>query len=118
MIFAKTPSPVQTEAELVPVLPVSTPKTTTPTLLPNSEALKVKLRDSVRYCFIDSPDEDAFVTIIDSQSNPDLGLLNKDTPVAKGLLGAAIGQEREVALPMGKSKIRVLDILKPRPRYS
>lgn len=73
--------------------------------------LKVQLRDSVRYCFVDSPEDDAFVTIVDSESNPDLGLLNKDTVVARALLGAAVGQERDAALPMGKRRLCILEIL-------
>jgi len=59
------------------------------------------------------PEDDAFVTIVDSESNPDLGLLNKDTVVARALLGAAVSQERNVALPMGKRRLRVLEILAP-----
>jgi hypothetical protein len=51
---------------------------------------------------------DAFVTIVDSESNPDLGFLNKDTVAVRALLGAAIGLERLVHLPMGKRTIRVL----------
>ncbi len=66
----------------------------------------------MRYCFVDSPEDDAIVTIVDSESNPELGFINKDTAVASALLGAVIGQEREVALPMGKRKIRVLEIIK------
>jgi hypothetical protein len=50
---------------------------------------------------------------VDSESNPDLALLNKDTVVARALLGAAVGQERDFALPMGKRTIRILEILKP-----
>jgi transcription elongation GreA/GreB family factor len=79
---------------------------------------KVKLSDSVHYCFVDSPDDDAFVTIVDSESNPELGFINKDTPVARALLGAAVGQERGVALPIGKRTIRVLEILKAQPEFS
>ena len=72
-------------------------------------ALKVQLRDSARYCFVDSPSEVAF---------PNLNLLHKNTVAARGLLGAAIGQKRHVAMPMGKRRIRVLDVLKAQPRFS
>lgn len=95
----------ESESSLQPSQPETraNPETNPPN--PSTD-LSVELRDSVRYCFVDSPDDDAFVT----------GLLNKDTPVARALLGLAIGQEREVALPMGKRRIRVLEIHKPRPR--
>lgn len=71
--------------------------------------LKAQLRDSVRYCVVDSPDENAFETIVNSESSPDLGLLNKNTVVARALLGAVIGQKRDVAPPMSKRTIRVLE---------
>jgi transcription elongation GreA/GreB family factor len=74
------------------------------------------VRDSVRYFFVDSTEDDAFVTIVDSESNTNLGPLNKDTVVARALLGAAVGQERDVALPMGKRRLRILEIHKPRHR--
>ncbi len=115
------PPMVQTDGEVVPIL--SVPQSdSTEKLDANSasspDLLKDELRDSVRFCFVDSPDDDAFVTIVDSESNPELGFINKDTPVARALLGAGIGQEPEALLPLGKRKIRVLKIHKPRPRLA
>jgi transcription elongation GreA/GreB family factor len=110
------PALVQADLDIVPIIPEPEPVETDANPPSLSSALKVGLRDSVRYCFVDSLDDDAFVTIVDSQSNPDLGLLNKNTAVARALLGAAIGQEREVALPMGKRRLRVLEILAPTQR--
>jgi very-short-patch-repair endonuclease len=108
---------VQPDLELVQIPPVPRPakaerRETKP--VGSAEVLKVQLRDLVRYCFADSPDDDAFVTIVDSESNANLGLLNKDTVVARALLGAAVGQDREVALPMGRRTIRILEVFKPR----
>lgn len=110
------PPPAQADPEAPSIIVVPQPVNTEKLDLnpiSHSEALKVQLRDSVRYCFVDSPDDEAFVTIVDSESNPDLGFLNKDTVVARALLGAAIGQERVANLPMGKRIIRILEVLKP-----
>jgi very-short-patch-repair endonuclease len=108
-------TPAQADLDLIPILPVLQP-TNVESLDANpvnsSGALKIELRDSVRFCFVDLPDDNVFVSIVDSESNPALGFINKDTPVARALLGAAIGQECLVHLPTGKQTIRVLQILK------
>jgi hypothetical protein len=41
--------------------------------------------------FADSPEKEAFLTIVDLDFNPDRGLLNKDAVVARTLSGATIG---------------------------
>jgi len=74
---------------------------------------QVEIGDSVRYCFVDAPDEDAFVTIVESASNPNLGMINMETVVARVLLGMEVGQEREVPLLAGRRKIRVKELHKP-----
>ena len=79
-------------------------------------ACQVEVGDSVRYNFVDSPQEDAFVTIVDTASNPNLGLINQGTAVAKTLLGMEAGHEREVPLPTGRRKLKVLEIHKPTRR--
>jgi hypothetical protein len=63
--------------------------------------LRVEPRDSMRYCFVDSRLDKAFATAVDAQSDPDLGLVNRDIPLARALLGAAIRQERYVAFSHG-----------------
>ena len=67
--------------------------------------------DSVRYRFVDD-DEEAFVTLVPYESNPNLGMINMDTPVARALLGRADGDECEVMLPTGKRSIRVIKVEK------
>jgi very-short-patch-repair endonuclease len=76
----------------------------------------VELSDSVRYCFADALDELEFVIIVDTPSNADLGMINRETDLAKALLGMRVGQEREVDLPMGKRVIRVAELHKPANR--
>jgi very-short-patch-repair endonuclease len=103
----------QADLDLIPVLPVpQNVEILDATPASSSGALKVEVRDSARFCFVDFPDDDVFVSIVDSESNPELGFIHKDTPIARALLGAAIGQECLVHLPMGKRTIRVLQILK------
>ena len=67
--------------------------------------------DSVRYRFVDE-DEEAFVTLVPYESNPNLGMINVDTPVGRALLGRADGDECEVMLPTGKRRIRVIKVEK------
>lgn len=102
-------------------LPVQSLTASTVNGLPPRKAIDSQLRvavgDSVRYCFVDAPEDDAFVTIVDSASNPNLGIINKDTVIARALAGLSMGEEGNAALPLGKRKIRVLDINKPRRRH-
>jgi transcription elongation factor GreA len=67
--------------------------------------------DSVRYRFVDE-DEEAFVTLVPYESNPNLGMINVDTPVGRALRGRADGDECEVMLPTGKRRIRVVKVEK------
>jgi very-short-patch-repair endonuclease len=111
------PSPVQPGLEpgsIIPFLRPAIAKELDANVVRASGALKVEIRDSVRFCFVDSPDEDAFVTIVDSESNPELGFINKDTAIARALLGPRIDGECDAILPLGRRKIRVLEIHKAR----
>ena len=75
-----------------------------------------EMGDSVRYCFVDAQEDEAFVTIVPYESKPNLGLINAETAVAKTLLGLEEGQEREALLPGGRRRLRVLSIRKRDPR--
>ncbi|MDD5200921.1 MAG: AAA domain-containing protein [Terrimicrobiaceae bacterium] len=80
----------------------------------NDESVpRAQVGDFVRYCFTDSPDDQAFVTIVETESKPHLNLINCETPIAKALLGMTPGQERVTALPGGRRTLRVLEIFKP-----
>jgi len=57
-------------------------------------------------------DEEAFVTIVPYESNPNLGLINCNTAIAKALLGRCLNDEADVALPHEKKRLRVLQIQK------
>ena len=81
---------------------------------PQRMSLAVEVGDSVRYCFADTPNDEAFVTIVPYKSNPTLGMINAETAVAKALLGHEKGGELEVALPSGHRRLRVLAVHKHR----
>lgn len=108
---ASLPAPAKpVQSDLLPqadVLPLWSAGKATP---------EVEVDDSVRYCFVDPPEDDAFVTIVESASNPNLGMINRETVVAKTLLGMEVGQEREVPLPARRRRIRVMELHKPRRR--
>jgi len=76
----------------------------------------IEVGDSVRYCFVDAPEEDAFVTIVESASDPKLDMISQDTLVAKTLLGLEVHEEREVPFPSGHRTIRVMVLYKPNHR--
>jgi len=50
--------------------------------------------------------------IVDSESKPELSLINRSTIVAKALLGMEVGQVKDVRLPNGARKIQVIDLHK------
>lgn len=94
----------QPAAGLTPTAPVAT----TP---------RVEVDDSVRYRLINGSEDEVFVTIVEGASNPILGMINRETAIAKALIGMEQGQEREVLLPEGKRTLRVVELLKPTRRH-
>jgi len=120
----------ETLSEKEPIAPTvrrPTPPANTPTaqadVVPRTEgfavgnaaptAPRVAVGDSVRFYFVDAPDEVAFVTIVETASNPVLDMINRETAVGKVLLGMAVGSERDVALPSGHRTIRVTELHQP-----
>lgn len=71
----------------------------------------VEVGDRVTYVVTDVPDEKHTVQIVDSASNPRLGLLNENTPVALALLGLGVGDEAILEVPrQPPHSIRLLKI--------
>jgi very-short-patch-repair endonuclease len=73
---------------------------------------RVEVGDSVRYCAASDQDDEVFVTIVPYESNPNLGLINCNTAIAKALLGCRQNDEVDVALPHETKRLRVLQIQK------
>ena len=71
----------------------------------------VEIGDRVTYCFIEETDQKNTVMIVDSESNPKLGLLNEQTPVAKALLGLSVWEVGVVNVAWQAARqVRVLRI--------
>jgi transcription elongation GreA/GreB family factor len=81
------------------------------TLTISKEDLFAEVGDSVTYCFSDKPEERKIVTIVDIESNPELSLINENTPLAKALLNAAVGDESEMEIKGNPSRmVRILRV--------
>jgi very-short-patch-repair endonuclease len=70
----------------------------------------VEVGDRVTYDFVDDPKNRHSVFIVDSASNPKMGIINELTPVAQALLGLSLGDVGELKVP--GQKIRQLRLLK------
>ena len=81
----------------------------------SNEGARIEVGDSVAFAFPDQPDAENWVTIISGESNPNLGLVNSGTPIARALLGATAGSERIAHLPAGARKIKILTVHPHRP---
>jgi very-short-patch-repair endonuclease len=81
----------------------------------SGNASSIEVGDSVAFIFAEEPVDENWVTIVAGESNPKLGLINKETPIARVLLGASVGAELLAQLPDGARKIRILTIQKHRP---
>ncbi|MDD5385073.1 MAG: DUF4011 domain-containing protein [Gallionella sp.] len=95
--------PLAVAAEVAPVMWEQTELIAT-------SGLEIEVGDFVSYCYIDDETKEISVQIIAGISNPSEGLINQNTPQAKALLGLCVGDEEDVKLPLGKRRIRVLDI--------
>jgi len=85
-----------------------------PALSISEEELYVEVGDRVTYCFVDKPEERHSVKIVDTESNPPLNLINENTPFAKALLNAALGDEPKLEVKGRPSRvIRILRINRP-----
>ena len=74
-----------------------------------SEAV-VEVGDTVIYFEIGRPDSAVSVTIVSGPSNPNAGIIDKDTPVARALLGLAEGEPGDLITPAGAKQIKVISI--------
>lgn len=71
----------------------------------------VEVGDRVTYVVVELADERHTVHIVDSQSNPRLGLLNEQTPVARALLGLGVGEDAALLVPgQPQRTVRVVKI--------
>jgi very-short-patch-repair endonuclease len=83
----------------------------------SANALSIEVGDSVAFTFANEPADENWVTIVSGESNPKLGLINKETPIARVVLGASVGAELFAHLPDGTRRIKILTIQKHRPAF-
>ncbi|MDD3813128.1 MAG: DUF4011 domain-containing protein [Desulfocapsaceae bacterium] len=71
----------------------------------------VEVGDRVTYDFVDDSKNRHYVFIVDSESNPKMGIINELTPVAQALLGLSSGDVGDLKVPGQKTRqLRVLKI--------
>jgi len=73
---------------------------------------KVEIGDTVVYAEEQNPHEERQLLITRSESIPDYGVININTPVAQALLGRHIGDLIEAKLPMGSVHLLIKQIKK------
>lgn len=72
---------------------------------------KVSILTTVRLMNNDTKKEQVFTLVPDNESDLKTGRISVNTPIAKGLLGKAIGEAAEIVLPNGnKLSFEVLEI--------
>jgi len=80
-----------------------------------TEDLFVEVGDRVTYCFADKPEEKHSVLIVDTESNPMMGILNEKTALAQALLGLSLGEENDFEVSGAPNRIiRILKIQRQR----
>ena len=75
------------------------------------ETSKVAIHTTVRLLNKGTKQEQKFTLVPDNESDLKNGKISVNTPIAKGLLGKAVGDDAEIALPNGnKLNFEVLEI--------
>lgn len=70
----------------------------------------VELNDIVEYAHENRLDERLSVTVVSGESQPNYGIVNRNTPLGSALLGAMPGEIVEAHLPQGIDRIKIIDI--------
>ncbi len=74
----------------------------------------IEVGDQVTYCLLDNPTDKQTVWITDGESNPNLGIINEQSPVAQALLGLCEGDIGDLSVTgtYGRktSQLKVLSI--------
>jgi transcription elongation GreA/GreB family factor len=90
---------LRTGDDIVPIQSNGTP----------DESIKVRIGSTVVY--VDEDDgRECQALITSGSSNPDWGTINANTPIAKALLGATVGQVVVAHRPLGPVRLRVIKV--------
>lgn len=74
--------------------------------------IRVEVGDTVVYVDTENPQVEKQALITRAESNPDWGIININTPVARALIGATLGSTVEARLPKGKVSLLIKGIEK------
>lgn len=74
------------------------------------EHSKVSFGSTVVVCDVDTDEEFTYTIVGGCESNPDMGLISFNSPLAKQLLGREEGDDVKVQLPNGKKEFEVVEV--------
>ena len=74
------------------------------------EHAKVSFGSTVVMTDLDTDDEVAYTIVGGAESNPDMGLISFNSPLAKQLLGKEEGDEVKVRLPGGEKEFEIEEV--------
>jgi transcription elongation factor GreA len=74
------------------------------------EHARVSFGSTVLLCDLDSDEEITYTIVGACESNPSMGLISFDSPLAKQLLGKEEGDEFKAKLPSGTKEFEVLEV--------
>ncbi|MDQ1244595.1 MAG: transcription elongation factor GreA [Campylobacterota bacterium] len=74
------------------------------------EHAKVSFGSTVVLCDVDTDEEFTYTIVGGCESNPDMGLISFNSPLAKQLLGREEGDDVKVQLPNGKKEFEVIEV--------
>jgi len=74
------------------------------------EHTKVSFGSTVVVCDVESEEEFTYTIVGGCESNPDMGLISFNSPLAKQLLGREEGDDVKVQLPNGQKEFEVIEV--------
>ena len=71
---------------------------------------EVQLGNTVTFKELPDGDEETYTIVGSAEANPIEGLISNDSPIAKGLMGCAKGDEVKINTPGGEMSVTILEI--------
>ena len=71
---------------------------------------KVSFGSSVKIVNLDTDKEFIYTLVGSMESNPSKGLISVSSPIAKAVMGKAVGDEVSIVLPNGENEFEILEI--------
>lgn len=71
---------------------------------------KVSFGSSVKIVNLDTDKEFIYTLVGSMESNPSKGFISVSSPIAKALMGKAVGDEVSIVLPNGENEFEILEI--------